>query len=80
MKPETLNHVVQQCYSTHGMRIHRHDTLTNYLARSLVQKGFTVHREQLFQLPSCAKLKPDTMAYSVDQVLVIDTQVINDQY
>lgn len=43
--PETLNHMSQQCYATHGLQIKRHDALSNYFARLLEQRGYTVHHE-----------------------------------
>lgn len=29
--PETLNHIIQQCYSTHFLRIKRHNSLVHYI-------------------------------------------------
>ena len=76
--PETLNHILQVCPSTHLSRIKRHDNVKNYLIRSLSQKGFSVHNEPKFNTSS-GLLKPDIVAYSPSRVIVIDVQVINDQ-
>lgn len=77
---ETLNHISQQCFYMHGLRILRHNTISKYLARSLSQKGYTVHKELIFKLPNRAKLKPDLIAYKLHHTLVIGSQIMNDQY
>ncbi len=76
---ETLNHISQVCWSTHKTRIKRHDAISNYLCRSAAQRGFTPHVEEKFQTPS-GNLKPDLGLYREDRVVVVDTQVINDQF
>lgn len=77
--PETLNHIVQQCYSTHYHRIKRHNSLVQYLNRVLTSRNFTVHTEPTF-IVNRVKLKPDLVIYSEERVIVIDVQIVNDQY
>lgn len=61
--PETLNHISKQCFSTLGLRIKRHDALSNYVKRSLTQRGYSVHSEPIFKVNN-TKLKPDLVSYS----------------
>lgn len=77
--PETLNQISQQCYVTNSLRINRRNAISNYLAHSLEQRGYLVHKEPIFRAPDAKKLKPDLVAYGIDHSLVIDAQVINDQ-
>lgn len=60
--------------------MYRHDAISNYVARSLEQLGYSVHKEPCFKSRNDAPLKPDLVAYAVDHVALIDTQVINDQF
>lgn len=78
--PEILNHIVHQCYSTHGSRITRHNAVCNYVARSLEHKGYFVNKEPIFRMPDGRKLNPDLVTYATDHSLVIDAQIINDQF
>lgn len=57
----------------------RHNAITNYVARSLDQKGFSVVKEKTFTTTN-GKLKPDIVAFSPDMTLVIDTQIVNDHF
>lgn len=77
--PETLNHISQQCYSTHGLRIQRHEALFKYVSRSFEQRGYSVRSGAVFKVNN-VKLKPDIIAYSQEHVVVIDAHVINDQF
>ncbi|KAF8789487.1 Retrovirus-related Pol polyprotein type-2 like protein [Argiope bruennichi] len=76
---ETLSHIIQTCYSTHGARIQRHDAICKYLARVFGDRGCAVHEEPHFQT-SLGVQKPDLVVYTPERVLVLDVQVINDQY
>lgn len=78
--PETLDHILQKCWSSHALRIRRHDNLCNYIARNLDNKGYSCHLEERHTLPSGQVLKPDITAYSENDILIIDAQVINDQF
>lgn len=77
--PETLNHILQQCYSTNSQRIKRHDNLVKYLGRSASQRGYTTHIEPRFDTTQ-GVLKPDLVLYNAGSTTVVDVQVINDQY
>ncbi|GBM11033.1 Retrovirus-related Pol polyprotein from type-2 retrotransposable element R2DM [Araneus ventricosus] len=79
-QPETLNHIIQSCYATHGARINRHNNIAKYLARIIGDRGATVHEEPHFQTETAGLLKPDLVIYTADRVVVVDVQVINDQY
>ncbi|KAF8793396.1 Retrovirus-related Pol polyprotein type-2 like protein [Argiope bruennichi] len=74
---ETPNYVVQQCFRTHGLRIKRHKAISNYISRSLQQKGFQVAEEPIYLLPA-GTLKPDLVANKKDTVLVLDAQIVGD--
>lgn len=77
---KTLNHISQECFWTHGLRIHRLNTIANYLARFLGGRGYTVYNETIFVELTSRRLKPDIVAYGIDHTLVINAQVINDQF
>lgn len=78
-KIETLNHVLQQCHRTHGIRIKRHDNLVAYVARGLEVAEYQVSVEPKLQTAAGIR-KPDIVARRGVLGLVIDAQVINDQY
>ncbi|GBL83244.1 Retrovirus-related Pol polyprotein from type-2 retrotransposable element R2DM [Araneus ventricosus] len=79
-QPETLNHIIQSCYATHGARINRHNNIAKYLARIIGDRGAKVHEEPHFQTETAGLLKPDLVIYTADGVVVVDVQIINDQY
>lgn len=74
---EILKHISRSCYATHGLRIIRYNALRGYFARSLEQRGYSVHHEAIFKVNN-KKFKADLEAYSSDRIPVIDAQVIND--
>ncbi|KAG8177071.1 hypothetical protein JTE90_015723 [Oedothorax gibbosus] len=78
-QPETLNHVLQNCYASDKLRIIRHDRLVEYIHRGAQQRKFSLHMEPEFSLP-VGKLKPDLVLYKDDRAIVVDAQVINNQY
>lgn len=78
-KVETLNHVLQQCHRTHGVRIKRHDNLVAHVARELEANEFQVTVEPKLQTAEGVR-KPDIVAKRGVLGVVIDAQVINDQY
>lgn len=78
-KAETLNHVLQQCHRTHGPRIKRHDALVIYAVRALEAKNYEVHVEPKLTTQLGVR-KPDIIATKENFAIVIDAQVINDQY
>lgn len=78
-KVETLNHILQQCHRTHGPRIKRHDALVAYTVQALERADYEVHVEPKLSTEYGVR-KPDIIAKKNDSALVIDTQVINDQY
>lgn len=78
-QPETVNHILQNCYATHFIRIKRHDNLVKYIQKITQDKGFTVHIEKQYTINNLT-LKPDLTIYSIDRVHTVDIQVINDQY
>lgn len=75
---ETLDHILQKCFATHGLRIRRHDSIVNYLQRSMLQRGVTTHKEPEFRTTS-GKRKPDVVGYTSQVVTVVDVQIVNDQ-
>lgn len=77
--PETLNHILQQCYSTNALRIKRHDKLVQYIGRGAGQRGYSVHIEPRFDTKQ-GVLKPDLVMYNTGSSTVVDVQVINDQF
>lgn len=55
---KTLNHMIQVCYGTHGLRIKRHNTIASYIKRSAEQRGWTAHEEPIFKIQGARDLKP----------------------
>lgn len=53
--------------------------LLDYIQRIDHDRGLTVHREPQFRVGD-EKLKPDLVVYSQDRVVVVDVQVVNDQF
>lgn len=79
MRAETLNHVLQQCHRTHGPRIKRHDALVSYVTRALESSSFRTCVEPKIETAMGLR-KPDIIAIKGNRGLVIDAQVINDQW
>lgn len=77
--PETLNHILQQCHKTHFARIQRHNALMNYIQNLNHNRNNTVHKEPTFTVNN-KKLKPDLVINSVDRVVLVDIECINDQF
>lgn len=75
---ETLNHILQSCYSTHTARVKRHDAIVNYVHRVVQDRGMSVHKELQFRVGE-STLKPDLVVYNQDRV-VVDVQIVNDQF
>lgn len=75
--PETLNHIVQQCFRTQSARIERHNSVVNFIARDLRNKGFNVKKEPHLAT-SVGLRKPDIVATKQHLALVIDAQVVTD--
>ena len=76
---KTLNHIVQNCHVSDYHRIKRHNAVVHYIARSLNQRGLTTHLEKSYVTPN-GTLKPDITAYDSRKTVVVDVQVINDQF
>lgn len=76
---ETLNHVLQQCHRTHGPRTKRHDAVVAYVVRSLQRAEYEVWVEPKLKTLDGIR-KPDIVARRGVHGVVIDAQVINDQY
>lgn len=76
---ETLNHVLQVCHATHFFRIARHDAILRLLTREFDNRGFSCFIEPVYRVPA-GTFKPDLVAYSSSQVVVVDVQIINDQF
>jgi hypothetical protein len=51
---ETAAHIVQNCWRSHGGRVHRHDAVVAMAARALVDRGWDVEREYLYTIPCVA--------------------------
>lgn len=77
--PQTLNHILQQCYATHTSRIKRHNIIVDYLHRILTALDNTVHKEPVFKINN-STLKPDLVIHNNDRTVLVDVQVINDHF
>ncbi|CAL7932959.1 unnamed protein product [Xylocopa violacea] len=75
---ETLNHVVQQCHRTHGMRVRRHDAIVAYISRNMKRQGYTVSEEPTFSSEEGTR-KPDLVATMGRTTIVVDAQVVSEQ-
>jgi len=76
--PETLDHVLQKCHRTHGVRIKRHDAVVSYIAQSMGRQEFEVDVEPKIKTANELR-KPDILIKMGQTALVIDAQVVNDQ-
>lgn len=72
---ETTAHIIQQCWRTHGGRIRRHDAVTEYVAKALERKKWTVVREPHVNT-NVGLRKPDLVCSRQGRVVVLDTQVV----
>ena len=77
MAVETLDHVLQKCFRTHGARIDRHNAVASYVKRSLEKTYEVVEEEPHFNTEQSLR-KPDLIAVKGGKALVIDAQVVNE--
>jgi len=78
-QPETLNHILQNCFATHNARIIRHNKIVDYIKRGATQRNFEVCVEPSFQLPT-GNLKPDLLLTKDKIQIIADVQIVNDQF
>jgi len=79
--PETLNHVLQVCHRTDGIRTKRHDVVKNKLASFLQQKGLVVENEPHIPVDGGVSFrKPDIIAIKGKQATVIDVQICGEYH
>lgn len=74
---ETLNHILQACHRTHGVRIRRHNTVTKYIARNCRTNGHKVMEEPIIKTQN-GNHKPDLIITTKDTAFIIDAQIIGD--
>ena len=78
-QPETLSHVLQVCHRTQAARIRRHDAVTKYVAQRLRDHGGNVFHEPRITTREGLR-KPDLLAVKDHLAIVVDAQIINDQF
>ena len=71
---ETVAHIVQGCYQTHGERIKRHNQACQIAVNGLSQLDWVVLTELRLQLLPATVLKPDRRASKNGSISVIDAQ------
>lgn len=76
--PETNNHILQVCHKTNGIRIKRHNAISNYIARNLSNQGYRVENEPTFTTSEGVR-KPDVIATLGDTSFIVDTQIVGEQ-
>lgn len=76
---ETINHVLEVCPRRHGARVKCHDNVVQYIAKSCRQRGFSVALEQKFKTGDMTA-RPDIVATKGEISLVLNCQIISDQY
>lgn len=74
---ETLNHILQRCHRTHDARIERHNTILSYIQRGLQNRVDRIELEPQIPTPEGIR-KPDLLAITGKEVLVLDAQVISE--
>jgi len=75
--PETLNHVVQQCFYTRRYRSDRHNYVVEGLSKRLTKRGFVCEVEPNISTSEGIR-KPDLVAVSGNRVNVLDVQIVTD--
>ena len=78
-KTETLNHILQHCHRTHDIRIRRHDAVLKVIDKNLVTSGFNIEREPRIRCEN-GVAKPDRVATIGKTSIVLDAQVVSDQF
>jgi hypothetical protein len=75
---ESVNHISQSCYATHGLRIRRHNKLLSKLTSILKPcRDLQLFVEPRIITPQ-ALFKPDLIIVSSDSILVVDMIVTGD--
>ena len=87
---ESLGHILQQCYMSHGLRTKRHNTLVDLVSKFASRKGWSVLKEPVINKPRPpdfdttsqsslqGSLKPDLLIYRRNKVFIVDPTVIAD--
>lgn len=80
-RPETLNHLVQVCSRTDGMRTKRHNTLVSFVTRRLRKNGLAVLSEPHIPVKR-THCKPDIVAYDPKKkkAYIWDPSITSDQF
>ncbi|CAL7932985.1 unnamed protein product, partial [Xylocopa violacea] len=76
---ETTNHILQKCHRTHAARIERHNAIVAYIKRGLGKSCQTVDEEPTFTTTDGIR-KPDLIAKRDNKAIVIDAQIISENY
>ena len=79
MAQEINNHVLQIYPRAHKAIIDRHDAVLSYLGRNLRCRGFEVQEEPHYRTQEWVR-KPDIVATMGTLGLVIDAQIIGEQF
>jgi hypothetical protein len=78
-RPESLSHILQGCPRTHAVRIQRHNRANNMIRALLERYGFEIWDEPHLPIGDTFR-KPDLIVKKGDRTVIIDTQIISDQY
>ena len=74
---ESLPHIIQRCFRTHGARVKRHNHLLKRLLKCVEKKSSFSALEP--QIPSGKSfVKPDILAVFGSTAIIIDVQICND--
>uniref|UniRef100_A0A1B6DXY6 Reverse transcriptase domain-containing protein n=1 Tax=Clastoptera arizonana TaxID=38151 RepID=A0A1B6DXY6_9HEMI len=75
-KPETLGHILGECFENKDKRIHRHNEIVKLIETECLEKGYVVAKEQSFRCEGTGGLlKPDLVIKNEGRVFVADVTV-----
>lgn len=78
-RPETVNHILQNCFRCSRGRHDRHESIINYISRKAESAEYSVHNEP--HIPTSVGLrKPDLIVTRGQIAIVFDAQVNGDQF
>lgn len=72
--PETLGHVLGQCFAHKAKRIHRHNEIVDLVAEEYRRKRFTIMYEESFRVDG-ERLRPDLINETECKRYIVDVSV-----
>ena len=75
---ESLGHILQECFYTHGATIKRHNRLLTLIVGILERRGYTCNQEPVYHIAGGARRRPDLLFWKQNESFILDVTVVSD--